>query len=63
MLPSSCYYITIIYVYTKFNEPQKLVLGVRTGTYFTLPDLGAGVRAAAIANFYQINIAKNMSCY
>lgn len=32
-------------------EPPKYVLEVRMGAKFTLPGLGAVVRAAAIANF------------
>lgn len=38
--------------YSSCNELPKFVLGVRISDYFTLPSLGASVRAAAIVNFF-----------
>lgn len=40
-----------IYKSKSSNEPQKCVIGVRVGVYFTLPGVGGVVRAAGISHF------------
>lgn len=51
----SCKYINKYKFYIKLNKSQNRVLQVRICALFTLPCLGAAVRAAAIANFFQRN--------
>lgn len=40
------------YIYLVMNEHRKYIIRVRISAYFTLPGLGATVRAAAIAHFF-----------
>lgn len=53
MRPLSSIVIKYIQIYKSniSNEPQKCVIGVRVGVYFTLPGVGGVVRAAAISHF------------
>lgn len=47
------WHMPCIYIFKVLNEPKKNVfVWVKIGAYFTLPRLGAVVRAAAIAQFF-----------